>query len=119
MSGIEPQLFVRRFSPPLVSDCPNSAVIIDTYSPMLVRHQVTWVSSDNDTLRFAYTVQEGDSSADLDYASAGALNLNGGVLSQRLARLPVLTELRRFLLSSNCLAAFSFVPHFRQYLMGR
>ncbi|CAM9188184.1 unnamed protein product, partial [Discosporangium mesarthrocarpum] len=34
----------------------------------------------NETLRFLYEVQVGDSSADLDYLSAAALDLNGGFL---------------------------------------
>lgn len=37
------------------------------------------MSSSNKTLTFKYEVQEGDSTADLDYASSTALNLNGGL----------------------------------------
>lgn len=40
--------------------------------------QAYLVSASNGTLRFLYEVREGDSSADLDYVSAGALLLNGG-----------------------------------------
>ncbi|CAM9289872.1 unnamed protein product, partial [Sphacelaria rigidula] len=63
----------------------NADIVLDGEPTLLLEtgvfdQEVTWVSSDNDTLRFAYTVQEGDSSADLDYASAGALNLNGGTV---------------------------------------
>ncbi|MFN9628935.1 MAG: FG-GAP repeat domain-containing protein [Cyanobacteriota bacterium] len=36
--------------------------------------------SGGDTLRFTYTVQVGDSSADLDVASSGALQLNGATI---------------------------------------
>ena len=36
--------------------------------------------SDSATLVFAYTVQAGDLSADLDYASTGALALNGATI---------------------------------------
>ena len=36
--------------------------------------------SGTNTLRFAYTVQAGDSVADLDYASSSALTLNGGTI---------------------------------------
>jgi len=36
--------------------------------------------SGTDTLTFSYTVQAGDASADLDYASTSALSLNGGTI---------------------------------------
>ncbi|MCV3737934.1 Ig-like domain-containing protein, partial [Rhizobium sp. TRM96647] len=43
---------------------------------------VNYVSgSGTDTLTFAYTVQTGDTSADLDYVSTTALTLNGGTVS--------------------------------------
>ena len=46
-----------------------------------VDHAATYVSgSGSDTLTFAYTVQAGDTSADLDYASTAALALDGGTI---------------------------------------
>ncbi|WP_370681737.1 Ig-like domain-containing protein [Comamonas sp. GB3 AK4-5] len=44
-------------------------------------HWLDYVSgSGTDTLTFSYTVQAGDSSADLDYVSSSALVLNGGTI---------------------------------------
>lgn len=40
--------------------------------------QVKLKSARNKMLTFEYTVQEGDSSSDLDYTSSTALSLNGG-----------------------------------------
>ena len=42
-------------------------------------------------LKFTYTVQSGDESADLDYASAAALSLNGGTIQSALGTDAVLT----------------------------
>lgn len=54
---------------------------------MIYMWQAHFTSASNTTLRFAYVVQEGDSSADLDYVSTTALSLNGGMssASQRLS----------------------------------
>ncbi|MDB6040303.1 MAG: S-layer domain protein, partial [Verrucomicrobiales bacterium] len=41
--------------------------------------------SGSDTLTFRYTVQSGDSTADLDYASTSALTLNGGTIQDAAA----------------------------------
>ncbi len=43
------------------------------------------------TLTFSYTVQAGDSSADLDYASTSALTLNGGTIKDGSSRDAILT----------------------------
>jgi hypothetical protein len=46
-----------------------------------IDHGATYVSgSGSNTLTFAYTVQAGDASTDLDYASTSALALNGGTV---------------------------------------
>ncbi|MFK2905978.1 DUF4347 domain-containing protein [Dyella ginsengisoli] len=46
-----------------------------------IDHNASYVSgSGTNTLTFAYTVQAGDASADLDYASTAALALNGAVI---------------------------------------
>jgi autotransporter-associated beta strand protein len=45
------------------------------------------------TLTFTYTVQAGDSSADLDYASTGALALNGGGIADSSSSLAALLTL--------------------------
>ncbi|WP_231740094.1 Ig-like domain-containing protein [Ectopseudomonas composti] len=47
--------------------------------------------SGTDTLSFSYTVQAGDSSADLDYASTSALNLNGGSIQDGTSQSAILT----------------------------
>jgi autotransporter-associated beta strand protein len=47
--------------------------------------------SSGTTLVFSYTVQAGDLSADLDYASTGALALNGGTIQDALNNNAVLT----------------------------
>ncbi|NCT84572.1 MAG: DUF4347 domain-containing protein [Comamonadaceae bacterium] len=47
--------------------------------------------SGTDTLTFSYTVQAGDSSADLDYASSSALSLNGGTIKDGADRSAILT----------------------------
>lgn len=47
--------------------------------------------SDSNTLVFAYTVQEGDVSADLDYLSNSALTLNGGTIKDIPGNSAVLT----------------------------
>jgi hypothetical protein len=54
------------------------ALLLETGS---VDRSASYVSgSGSTTLTFAYTVQAGDSSADLDYASSTALTLNGGTI---------------------------------------
>ncbi|MBB4817417.1 autotransporter-associated beta strand protein [Pseudomonas alcaligenes] len=47
--------------------------------------------SGSNTLTFSYTVQAGDSSADLDYASTSALSLNGGTIRDGSSRDAILT----------------------------
>lgn len=47
--------------------------------------------SGSDTLTFSYTVQAGDSSADLDYASSSALSLNGGSIMDGANQNAILT----------------------------
>lgn len=47
--------------------------------------------SGTDTLSFSYTVQAGDSSADLDYASSSALSLNGGTIKDGANQNAILT----------------------------
>lgn len=47
--------------------------------------------SGTDTLTFTYTVQAGDSSADLDYASTSALSLNGGTIKDGANQNAILT----------------------------
>jgi autotransporter-associated beta strand protein len=47
--------------------------------------------SGSDTLSFSYTVQAGDSSADLDYASTSALSLNGGTIKDGANQNAILT----------------------------
>ncbi|WCD78901.1 Ig-like domain-containing protein [Pseudomonas sp. TUM22785] len=47
--------------------------------------------SGTDTLSFTYTVQAGDSSADLDYASTSALSLNGGTIKDGANQNAILT----------------------------
>ena len=47
--------------------------------------------SGSDTLSFSYTVQAGDSSADLDYASTAALSLNGGSIQDGTSQAALLT----------------------------
>ncbi|PJE41522.1 MAG: hypothetical protein CUR33_11890, partial [Pseudomonas sp.] len=47
--------------------------------------------SGTDTLSFSYTVQAGDSSADLDYASTTALSLNGGSIQDGANQSAILT----------------------------
>ncbi|WP_374981791.1 Ig-like domain-containing protein [Pseudomonas solani] len=47
--------------------------------------------SGSDTLSFTYTVQAGDSSADLDYASTSALSLNGGTIKDGANQNAILT----------------------------
>ncbi|WP_263011225.1 Ig-like domain-containing protein [Metapseudomonas otitidis] len=47
--------------------------------------------SGTDTLTFSYTVQAGDSSADLDYASSSALSLNGGTIKDGANQNAILT----------------------------
>ncbi|MCQ4266849.1 Ig-like domain-containing protein [Pseudomonas stutzeri] len=46
--------------------------------------------SGSDTLSFSYTVQAGDSSADLEYASTSALSLNGGTIQDGASQSAVL-----------------------------
>jgi hypothetical protein len=47
--------------------------------------------SGTDTLSFSYTVQEGDTSADLDYISSSALSLNGGTIQDGTNQAAILT----------------------------
>ncbi len=47
--------------------------------------------SGSDTLSFSYTVQAGDSSNDLDYASTSALSLNGGSIQDGTSQAALLT----------------------------
>ncbi|WAJ36957.1 Ig-like domain-containing protein [Pseudomonas sp. GOM7] len=47
--------------------------------------------SGSDTLSFSYTIQAGDSSADLDYASTSALSLNGGSIQDGTSQAALLT----------------------------
>ncbi|MGE6275267.1 beta strand repeat-containing protein [Aeromonas media] len=47
--------------------------------------------SGSNTLTFNYTVQAGDTSADLDYLSSGALGLNGGTIRDAAGNLAALT----------------------------
>jgi hypothetical protein len=47
--------------------------------------------SGTDTLSFSYTVQEGDTSADLDYVSSSALSLNGGTIQDGANQAAILT----------------------------
>ena len=47
--------------------------------------------SGTDTLSFSYTVQAGDSSADLDYVSSSALSLNGGSIQYGTSQSAILT----------------------------
>uniref|UniRef100_UPI0019801FC7 beta strand repeat-containing protein n=1 Tax=Metapseudomonas otitidis TaxID=319939 RepID=UPI0019801FC7 len=47
--------------------------------------------SGSDTLTFSYTVQAGDSSADLDYTSSSALSLNGGTIKDGANQNAILT----------------------------
>lgn len=47
--------------------------------------------SGSDTLSFSYTIQAGDSSADLDYASTSALSLNGGSIQDGASQAAILT----------------------------
>ena len=47
--------------------------------------------SGTDTLSFSYTVQAGDSSADLDYVSSSALSLNGGTIKDGANQNAILT----------------------------
>lgn len=47
--------------------------------------------SGSNTLSFSYTVQAGDSSADLDYASTSALSLNGGSIQDGANQTAILT----------------------------
>nr|WP_268870288.1 Ig-like domain-containing protein [Pseudomonas sp. P818] len=47
--------------------------------------------SGTDTLSFSYTVQEGESSADLDYVSSSALSLNGGSIQDGANQSAILT----------------------------
>ena len=48
-------------------------------------------TADNKTLIFTYTVQAGDSSADLDYTSTAALALNGGMIKDAAGNSATLT----------------------------
>jgi len=58
----------------------------------LVDREAVYVSgSGSNTLVFKYTVQAGDLSADLDFQSAAALQLNGAVISNNTSDLAVLT----------------------------
>ena len=53
---------------------------------------LTYLSgSGSDTLSFSYTVQAGDSSADLDYTSTSALSLNGGTIQDGASQSAILT----------------------------
>ncbi len=57
-----------------------------------IDHQATYTSgSGTNTLTFAYTVQAGDNSADLDYVSTSALSLNGGTIRNASANDAALT----------------------------
>jgi len=58
----------------------------------LVDREAVYVSgSGSNTLVFKYTVQAGDLSADLDFQSAAALQMNGAVISNNTSDLAVLT----------------------------
>jgi hypothetical protein len=70
-------------------EVPLCAEVTVTGSPQLelntgATHRMAEYAGDintpTDTLEFSYTVQPGDTSADLDYASRGALDLNGGAI---------------------------------------
>ncbi|MFM4705261.1 cadherin domain-containing protein [Aeromonas bivalvium] len=53
---------------------------------------INYVSgSGSNTLTFNYTVQAGDTSADLDYLSSGALTLNGGIIHDAAGNFAALT----------------------------
>ncbi|MBK1442740.1 hypothetical protein JHJ32_22260, partial [Parapedobacter sp. ISTM3] len=78
----------------------NAAVTVNTDngSPTLLletgdtdREAVYVSGSGSNTLTFAYTVQAGDASADLDYASTAALALNGGTIQNAAGLDAVLT----------------------------
>jgi len=78
----------------------DQAVTVDTTggTPTLlletgaVDRNATYISgSGTNTLTFRYTVQAGDSSADLDVASSAALALNGGVITNASSDAAVLT----------------------------
>ncbi|MCB1148131.1 MAG: hypothetical protein KDK38_15130, partial [Leptospiraceae bacterium] len=47
--------------------------------------------SGTDTLTFIYTVQAGDINTDLDYASTGALSLNGATIRDTVNKDAILT----------------------------
>ncbi len=75
----------------------NEAVIV-TGSPTLQletgvtdRNAVYTSGSGTNTLTFSYTVQAGDTSADLDQASASALALNGGTIRDAAGNNAILT----------------------------
>lgn len=55
------------------------------------RYAVYQSGTSTASLTFAYTVQAGDSAADLDYASTAALELNGGTIEDAATNAAVLT----------------------------
>lgn len=68
---------------PLVFTLINDSV--DSTTRTYATRQAVLLLSGNKTLQFKYVVQEGDSSADLDYASTRALSLNGGSRATRVS----------------------------------
>ena len=67
----------------------NPSLLLETGA---VDRAISYVSgSGTDTLTFSYTVQAGDQSADLDYASTSALSLNGATIRSASNRDAVLT----------------------------
>jgi hypothetical protein len=78
----------------------DQAVTVDTTAGVpsllletgLTDRAATYVSgSGSDTLTFSYTVQAGDLSADLDYQSTGALELNGATIRSATSDDAILT----------------------------
>ena len=70
------QMTITFDQPVIVTGAPT--LLLETGT---IDHQATYTSgSGTNTLTFAYTVQAGDNSADLDYVSTSALALNGGTI---------------------------------------
>ncbi|WP_415408410.1 FG-GAP-like repeat-containing protein [Synechococcus sp. W2B2] len=79
------------FSEPVVVDTSGGTPTLQLETGTIDRKAIFTSGSGTNTLTFQYTVQEGDTSADLDQLSSTALELNGGSIADAAGNNAILT----------------------------
>jgi hypothetical protein len=79
------------FSEPVVVDTSGGTPTLQLETGAIDRKAIFVSGSGTNTLTFQYTVQEGDTSADLDQLSSTALELNGGTIADAAGNNAILT----------------------------